>query len=31
MIEGTHVLQKTRIDGPLIVRGSAHIPKGYMP
>lgn len=31
MIEGTHVPQKTRIDGPLVVRRSAHVPKGYLP
>jgi DNA-binding LacI/PurR family transcriptional regulator len=31
MIDGTHVIQKTRIDGPLMVRHSARIPKGYIP
>ena len=30
-IEGTAEPQKTRIDGPLIVRRSARIPEGYVP
>lgn len=31
LIEGTVVPLKTRIDGPLMVRGSARLPEGYRP
>ena len=30
-IEGTATPQKTRIDGPLMVRASARLPEGYLP
>jgi DNA-binding LacI/PurR family transcriptional regulator len=29
LIDGTAIPQKTRIDGPLMVRRSARIPEGY--